>query len=242
MTLLKKISLLVLPLLVGCIPSQGTYDPLLYHTQDFSANFYEDVFFDAMNTQLQTTETYQGLTYDTNQPLSNDPNGDSFAMQYRLSNRFSSLKYGYESKLFDGILYCTDAQRLSKSRLQLLPTGTGFHFPRPLKEIQNLVLFMKAGADTNAGAEKIQDFIVHLSFYRPVENGYVRHTFDVTIENLVPSNFPGYYSIDLPNEIVQDSVAFGFTYTILDPIPLEPMQDKTGIFLYEVLFPNARWA
>jgi hypothetical protein len=216
------------------------YDRLLYHTQEFDQNNYEDTFFETIESEvtLQTLDSL--LTYSTNQPITNDPNGESFAMQHRLSETFSEFKYGIESKLFDGILYCTDAERTSKSRLQLLPTGTGFYFPRALKNANSLVLFMKAGADTNAGAEKIKDLIVYLTFYVRINGGLHAKTLNVTINDLVPSNFPGYYQFNLPDNMGQ-TVAFSFSYAILFPTPSIELATKTGVFLYEVLFPNADW-
>ena len=238
----SRFAMLLLPLLVACLPSKGVYDPTLYHTQDFASNMYEDTFFNEIQPRVEEISPLTLPSYSTNQPLANDPNGDTFAMQHRLSNRFSSLKYGYESKLFDGILYCTDAQRISKSRLQLGPSGTGFYFPRSLTSMPSLVLFMKAGADTNAGAQKIMDLVVHLSFFVPSQNGFIQHRVDVQINNLVPSNFPGYYGFSIPENITNGALAFGFSYTILDPIPSEELSNKTGVFLYEVLFPQATWA
>ena len=237
----KLITLLLLPLIVGCLPQSRVYDQTLYHTQAFDQNMYSDSFYERIQSSITSTTTETLPTYSTTQPIANDPNGDSFAMQHRLSNTFNELKYGFESKLFDGILYCTDAQRVSKSRLQLLPTGTGFYFPRALKQADSLVLFMKAGADTNAGAQKINDVIVHITFYIPTQTGLHALTYDVTIQDLVPSNFPGYYSFDPPLN-VKDATAFRFHYTIVSPVPSVELATKTGIFLYEVLFPNARWA
>lgn len=237
-----RLIILILPFLVACLPSQGVYDPLLYHTQDFASNMYEDEFFNHIQSRITDQSTLTLTSYSTLQPSQNDPNGDSFAMEHRLSNRFTSLKYGYESKLFDGILYCTDAQRLSKSRLQLLPTGTGFYLPRSLTSMPSLALFMKAGADTNAGAQKIIDLVVNLSFYLPSTNGFLLNQIHVEINDLVPSNYPGYYGFSIPENLTAGALAFGFSYTILDPIPSITLANKTGVFLYEVLFPNATWA
>jgi hypothetical protein len=237
----KLITLFLLPLVVGCLPQSNVYDRTLYHTQEYDQNMYEDTFFERIQPSITSQITTTLPTYSTTQPIANDPNGDTFAMQHRLSNTFREFKYGFESKLFDGILYCTDAQRISKSRLQLLPTGTGFYLPRAIGQADTLVLFMKAGADTNAGAQKINDLIVHLTFYIPRDNGFHAQTYDVSIQDLVPSNFPGYYSFDLPVDI-QQATAFSFQYTIVSPIPSIELASKTGVFLYEVLFPNARWA
>lgn len=235
------LSLLFLPLIVGCLPQHPYYDRFLYHTQEFSDNMYDDTFYDAILPTVASTASIQLENYSTDQPLQDDPNGDSYAMQERLSNTFPQFKYGMESKLFDGILYCTDAQRLSKSRLQLRPEGMGFYFPRTLRSFDQIVLFMKAGADTNAGAEKIRDLTVHLSLFELTDDGIIHHRVSVDVNDLVPSNFPGYYEFNLP-ESFENILAFGFQYTILSPIPSIDLASKTGVFLYEVLFPNAQWA
>jgi hypothetical protein len=161
-------------------------------------------------------------------------------MNHRLSDQIQALKYGFESKLFDGILYCTDAQRLSKSRLQLMPNGFGFPFSQTLIQADDLVLFMKAGADTNAGAQKIVELIVHFDFFIPIGQTYQQVRLDIPIPNLVQSNFPGGYRVDIP-ESALGATAFGFSYTIIEPTPPAHLAGKTGIFLYEILLPNSVW-
>lgn len=223
------------------------YDRTQYQTNQFTENFYDD-------ETLSTIFASENLSYTTNWSFPesqirqaipatepNDPYGDQFALNHKLARAMPSLAYGFESKLFDGILYCTDAERISKSRLQLLPSGMGYRFPKVLDTYSTLGLFMKAGADTDQGGKKITALNVAFSFYRPSIFGYEQMTMHLEIVNLVQSNFPGYYEITLPASILKGIVGFSFTYTIVTPIISEAMEHLTGVFLYEVLLPGATW-
>jgi hypothetical protein len=192
------------------------------------------------------TETTASLTYPSTQVSQEipttleDANGDDFALNNKLSLALPALANGFESKLFDGILYCTDAVRLSKSRLQLLPTGMGYRFPKPIRSsvTNTLGLFMKAGADTNGGASHIRELVVQFSLYQVAESGYQRITIDLEIQDLVPSFYPGYYQVTLPEGMLTNTIGFSLTYTIVNPIPASDLETLTGIFLYEVLLPS----
>jgi hypothetical protein len=218
------------------------YDRLTYHTNEFSENMYVDETLEPLIQRVTTTlsTTIPSNEINTIVPTTNDTLGERYAFNNRLSLQLKSLTYGFESKLFDGILFCTDAQRLSKSRLQLLPSGFAYELPSLVETLPSIGLFMKAGADTNAGALKIQQLDVTFTLYIQ-ENGGVRaQSFILPIQNLVQSNFPGYYSFNIPNTIsTLGTFAFSFTYQIIAPTPLTEHQSKTGVFLYEVLFPEA---
>jgi hypothetical protein len=226
------------------------YDRQLYHTQEFKENHYQ-------NRLLTTTlgpATYssQGatiLTFANDNirraiPTSiEDPFGDQFALQQKLSRQMPAVAYGIESKLFDGILYCTDAQRLSKSRLQLLPEGMGYVFPESLKQSasQTLGLFMKAGADTNQQGQHIRSLNVTLTLFKKITSGWNRVVLQLAITDFVQSAFPGYYEVTLPNQALIGTEAFGFEYEIIDPLPAVGAETLTGVFLYEMLFPGSVW-
>jgi hypothetical protein len=243
-----KWSLLTTIFLTACgADVASVYHRSLYHTTIFNQNHYVDTvltttFASNRITQINTSLTFNQDDVSTVIPSSaDDPNGDSFALTHKLSLNLPSSGYGIESKLFDGILYCTDAQRLSKSRLQLLPSGMGYQFKQPMmdSETNTLGFFMKAGADTNSGARHITELVVHFSIYQMVELGIQQTILDIPIENLVTSFYPGYYQVDLPVHLFHQTIGFGFTYTIVNPIPSIELETFTGIFLYEVLFPTA---
>ena len=223
------------------------YPRSLYHTNIFNQNHYVDTVLTSTFASENITHTTSVITFefdDVNQvvPTSvNDANGDFFALNNQLSLALPSLNYGIESKLFDGILYCTDVQRLSKSRLQLLPTGMGYHFSKPIISSDNntIALFMKAGADTDGGASHIKSLIVHLSLYQIEGKGYKKIDLIIPIDNLVPNSFPGFYQVSLPEGLLENTIGFGFRYTIVNPIPSSDLQTLTGIFLYEMLFPSS---
>jgi hypothetical protein len=106
-------------------------------------------------------------------------------------------------------------------------------------QTNTLGFFMKAGADTNAGAQHITEFIVHFSIYQIDGVGIRQTILDIPIDNLVTSFYPGYYQVNLPESLFVQTIGFGFTYTIVNPIPSMELNTFTGIFLYEVLFPTA---
>ena len=225
----------------------AVYDRSLYHTNVFENNYYVDEVL--LNTfayenieSVEATYAFNAAQVSQTIPTTNDdPNGDQFALNQKLSLALPAVDYGIESKLFDGILYCTDAQRLSKSRLQLRPSGMGYVFPSPLQssEDQTIGLFMKAGADTDAGAEHIRDLNVQFTLFKNGSNGVIAIELDIQITELVTSFYPGYYQITLPANTLEGTIGFGFSYSIVSPIPSNDLQALTGIFLYEVLFPSS---
>jgi hypothetical protein len=225
----------------------SVYPRSLYHTTIFQQNHYVDTVLNTTFAADKITKTRSAITFeldDVNKvvPTSiDDANGDAFAFNHKLSLALPSLGYGIESKLFDGILYCTDAQRLSKSRLQLLPSGMGYRFAKPIlsSDTNTLGLFMKAGADTDGGASHITSLVVHLSLYQVDGNGYEKIDLNIPIDNLVTSFYPGFYQVSLPEGLLENTIGFGFRYTIVNPIPSNDLQTLTGIFLYEVLFPSS---
>lgn len=225
----------------------SVYPRSLYHTNIFEQNHYVDTVLSTTFANANITRTSSELTFEVDEvnqviPTSNeDANGDAYALNNKLSLALPSLNYGIESKLFDGILYCTDAQRLSKSRLQLLPTGMGYRFDIPIltSDTNTIGLFMKAGADTDGGASHITSLIVHLSLFKMDGEGYEKIDLNIAINNLVTSFYPGFYQVSLPEGLLENTIGFGFRYTIVNPIPSNDLQTLTGIFLYEVLFPSS---
>ena len=225
----------------------AVYERSLYHTNVFETNFYDDEVLLNTFSPSQIEDVESSFDFDASQvsqtiPTTiDDPNGDQFALNQKLSLALPALNYGIESKLFDGILYCTDAQRLSKSRLQLRPSGIGYVFPAPLQSSndQTIGLFMKAGADTDAGAEHIRDLNVQFTLFKSGENGIIAIEINIEITDLVATFYPGYYQITLPANTLEGTIGFGFSYTIVNPIPSNDLQTLTGIFLYEVLFPSS---
>jgi|1048.fasta_scaffold03934_5 hypothetical protein len=225
----------------------AVYDRSLYHTNVFENNFYEDevllhTFSPNQIQEVETTFEFGANQVSQTIPTTiDDPNGDQFALNQKLSLALPALNYGIESKLFDGILYCTDAQRLSKSRLQLRPSGMGYVFPSTLQhsQSQTIGLFMKAGADTNAGAEHISDLNVQFTLFKSSEIGLVATEINIEITELVTRFYPGYYQITLPANTLEGTIGFAIRYTIVNPVPSIALQGFTGIFLYEVLFPSS---
>jgi hypothetical protein len=226
----------------------AVYEQGLYHTNTFALNFYQD---QQKQQLIDKTLSTTVLDIASNHILTTLPNGyvtfDDYAMANRLANDLPLVGYGVESKLFDGLLFCRDDVRLSKSRLQLLPSGFGYVFPQLFNPIDNqtIGLFMKAGADTNDVSQPrpIQSLIVHLTFYIPMGENFIAQTFNLAIEDLVPSGLPGYYAFVLPeNTTIQGAHAFSFTYTIVSPLPTNEQTSLTGLFLYEIIFPSANWA
>ena len=225
----------------------SVYQRSLYHTNVFENNYYNDQVLSSTFSPSQINDVIATYNFDASQvnqtipTTQDDPNGDQFALNHKLSLALPEVSYGIESKLFDGILYCTDAQRLSKSRLQLRPTGMGYVFPSPLENSndQSIGLFMKAGADTDAGAEHIRDLEVQFTIFKQTENGFNAIEINLEITDLVTSFYPGYYQITLPENTLEGMIGFAFTYRIVSPLPSNDLQTLTGIFLYEVLFPSA---
>jgi hypothetical protein len=236
------------------------YDRLTYHTGIFADNMYEDTYLsNVLKPLIDNTITYDiaqedvvvGVASLNSDDLvledSTTLNDDNFAKNYQLSLTLPSLSYGFESKLFDGILYCTDAIRLSKSRLQLTSSGMGHPFPSKLQTYDYTGVFMKAGADTNAGAAKITDLNTILTYYVMDEDQTLTaHRFVYPVSNLRQSDFPQFYGFYFEDAAMnattlQGAFAFSFEYEIINEDALNSPTDLTGIFFYELLLPKATW-
>jgi hypothetical protein len=226
------------------------YERNLYHTQDFASNYYQNTLLSTtLGSDFYSNEAPAIISINSNAirrtipQSSSDIFGNQFALDQKMSRLMPSLGYGIESKLFDGILYCTDAQRLSKSRLQLLPSGMGYAFPSKLIDstTDTIGLFMKAGADTNQQGQHIRALTVTLTLFKASPWGWLRTIIYLTIEDLVQTAFPGYYEFSLASNILTGTEAFGFTYEIIHPLPPVGGESLTGVFLYEVLFPGSNW-
>ena len=262
---MKKIKSLILPIGLLVLTSCGQqvsliYDRSLYHTNIFADNMYQDTYLtNVLKSRVTTTNRYLLDAQDVIVGVANlrsedliledetQVNDDNFARTFKLSNTLPALNYGFESKLFDGILYCTDAVRLSKSRLQLTPSGMGHAFSKQLQSYKYTGVFMKAGADTNAGASKITDLNTILTYY--VDNGnntLTAHQFVYPVSNLRQSDFPQFYGFYFEDTLVtsttlQNAFAFSFEYEILNEAALNSPANLTGIFFYELLLPQASW-
>lgn len=235
---------------------QGILEGSVYHDQEFKNNMYIDTVLnsslsdehinlaassihDVPNTYLKTSFKDMRPSDQLNMTLDED-----FAQSHKLSNQLDEVKYGFESKLFDGILFCTDAVRISKSRLQLLPSGFGYVLPKSVDHISFIGLYLKAGADTNAGGYHIIDLTVDVSLYLllPNSNLYKRLTFSLFITNLTTSNYPGFYGfylIDIVNtsffEANSKVAAISLSYRDIDSLAASSPIHTTALFIYEFI-------
>jgi len=237
-------------------------DRNIYHTQLFSDNMYVDTVIESLFTpeKIATTNTYvvasdklvTGVAnlktsdrfYDNNgtPTLIND---DVYSTNNKLSLTLPDVKYGFESKLYDGILFCTDAVRISKSRLQLQESGYGYVFPKTLTSVDHVGLYLKAGADTYLGGVKITDLRINLSFYVPTSgNQFAAHTFQMDVLGLPSTNFPqfyGFYFSDVGSVNLSGASAYSLTYEILDAAAAASDKELTALFIYEMLLPKSVW-
>lgn len=261
---MKKTNTLLLPLGLLVLTSCGqqvslVYDRITYHTGVFADNMYQDSYLtnhlkprvsNTLRYTLDAEDVIVGVSNLKAEDLMNNNvqiNDDQFAQSFKLSSSLPALSYGFESKLFDGILYCTDAVRLSKSRLQLNPSGMGHPFSKQLQTYKYTGVFMKAGADTNAGAAKITDLNTLLTYY--VDNGnntLTAHQFVYPVSNLRQTDFPQFYGFYFEDTTVtsttlQHAFAFSFEYEILNEEALNSPSNLTGIFFYELMLPQATW-
>lgn len=237
-------------------------DRNLYHTQLFSDNMYVDTVLGSQlaPTNIASTSTYNvapeklvtGVAnlkaadrfYDNN-GTPTIVNDDIYSTTNKLSLTLPEIKYGFESKLYDGILHCSDAVRISKSRLQLQASGYGYVFPRALTSLDHVGLYLKAGADTYLGGVKITDVRVNLSFYVPTAlNQYVQHVFQFDVFGLRGTDFPqfyGFYFNDVSSVNLAGANAYSVTYQILDAPAANSNTALTALFVYEMLLPKSVW-
>ncbi len=234
-----------------------------YHTDVFADNMYEDT---VLQTELSperiaATYSYPIASDDVIEGVSNlktadryyndgtgarEVNDEVYATTKKLSLTLPDVKYGFESKLFDGILHCSDAVRISKSRLQLRESGFGYLFPKTISSLNHVGLYLKAGADTYLGGVYITDLRVHVSFYVPTGSQYVKHAFTFEVSGVRRSDFPqfyGFYFEDVAGApSLTGATAVSVTYDILDAAAENSDHDYTAIFLYELMLPKSVWA
>jgi hypothetical protein len=238
-------------------------DRSTYHTDVFAENMYEDTVLETSlaPANLASTQTYAvdstdvvgGVTnlktadrYYEDDTGTREVNDEIYATTKKLSLTLPDVKYGFESKLFDGILHCSDAVRVSKSRLQLRETGFGYFFPETISSLNHVGLYLKAGADTFLGGVYITDLRVHVSFYIPTGNQFAKHEFTFEVTGVRRSDFPefyGFYFEDVTGApSLAGATAISVTYDILDAAAESSNHDYTAIFLYELLLPKSVWA
>ncbi len=234
-----------------------------YHTATFADNMYQDT---VLSTTLAPAHIANKMTYtvtrddlitgvtnvnetDRYVTVNGTPtlvNDDLFATTYKLSNSLTDVKYGFESKLFDGILHCSDAIRISKSRLQIQASGFGYVFNTPLQSANLLGVYLKAGADTFSGGVAITDVRVKLSYYLPTTNlEFIQHEFNLDVFGIRRLDFPqfyGFYLTDVaPSLSLQGATAVSVQYEILDAAAQASDPHYTAIFVYEVMLPKSTW-
>jgi hypothetical protein len=233
-----------------------------YHTDVFADNMYEDT---VLQTELSperiaATYSYPIASDDVIEGVSNLKTADRYYNDApgsrskrrslcdhtkKLSLTLPDVKYGFESKLFDGILHCSDAVRISKSRLQLRESGFGYLFPKTISSLNHVGLYLKAGADTYLGGVYITDLRVHVSFYVPTGSQYVKHAFHVRVSGCVEglSAVLCFYLMMCGRApSLTGAPAVSVTYDILDAAAENSDHDYTAIFLYELMLPKSVWA
>lgn len=225
----------------------------LYHTQLFEDNMYVDSILNSTlaedniaTTQehvVDTSDVYAGVSNLKGNEWASD---DDYATNNKLSLELPDIRYGFESKLFDGILHCSDAIRISKSRLQIQESGFGYIFPKTLVSAEHVGLYMKSGADTYSGGVFISDVRIFVSFYIPgVGESFTKHEISFDITGIRRSDFPQLYAFyfdDLAGDVdLEGATAISVTYEILDDDAKNSDPRYTALFVYELLLPNSEW-
>ncbi len=257
---MKKWKLLALPLVALSLTACGedlanAMDIDDYRSDIFAENMYS-VWPDEL-LQIEETRTFtimdetiktgvSSLDVEDSGAYASDPFGSDFAEANKLSATDSAVSYGFTSKLFDGILHCFDAVRNTKSRLQLPEEGFGYVFPHEMWSQDYVGLFLKSGADTDAGGSQIIKAAFHLSFYvlNDTNQNFNEVRFDFSIDHIVDRDYPEFYGFYFEDVIgtlpvLQGTKAVSLTYEIEDPAPTA--EGTQAIFLYELLLPNSSW-
>lgn len=257
---MKKWKLLVLPLVALSLTACGEDLDNALNIGDYRSDLFSENMYKVWPTELSDVEStvthtvssedlitgFMHLDSSDYQAYASDIYGSDFAAANKLSATDPDVAYGFTSKLFDGILHCFDAVRSTKSRLQLTESGFGYAFPHEMWTQDYVGLFIKSGADTEAGGTYIENATVHLSFYvlNDITHRYIEHRFDMTLEGIVATDYPQFYGfyfeeiLGTPN-ILQGTQAVSVTYDILDPT-VSP-EGTHALFLYEMLLPNSTW-
>jgi len=234
-------------------------DKDIYHGAMFVDNMYQDTIMATTlapeNINGKTTYTVAsddaivgiaGLKPADNQSVGVPMADDVYAQTNKLSLALPRVRYGFESKLFDGILHCSDAIRQSKSRLQLRESGFGYVFPSVLGTYDYVGLYLKAGADTSSGGAYIDNPTIKLSFYVPAAGAkFDQHEFVMEITGIRQSDFPQFYGFYFDDAGAADAIAgataFSFAYEIPAIEDAADQKDYTAVFIYELLLPKSSW-
>lgn len=180
-----------------------------------------------------------------------------YGQDIKLSAIDDSFKYGVESKLFDGQLFCNGD--FQNSRVQVEPTnqgaekGFGILFEKECARASYFMMNFKAsvtnldgsynGIDTN----QLSDIKLHINFYIKSDQGYncMPLTYEVkdVRTNMSPESHNKYtcfgFRLDnLFSNLEQTRIAgFSVQYERIDSTP----NTLHAVMLYEVSFPHSTW-
>ena len=187
--------------------------------------------------------------------------GTLYGPDVKLSRYDSSFKYGVESKLFDGQLFCNGG--FQNSRVQVEPTnqgedkGFGILFKKECARASYFMMNFKASIvnedGSYTGIEENQSSTVelHLNFYVKKDQGYICVPVTYTVENVLTNmreNHSNYvcfgFKLDRLFENLASTRIAGFSLQykkISDSYTSADKQTMHALMLYEVSLPHSTW-
>jgi|GEM_PF-4846431 len=213
---------------------------------------------------LPNAATIFNKLYGDSSTLNDYEKTDAYYEQNALGKINDSFRYGYFSKLTDGLAHCDGSG--ARVRIQATENGFGTIFNRQLTQYYSFVLALRGGTDIPWGSseypvmsdEDSQATIeLTISFY--IMNSdfatYKRISFTKTIETRTDdhgsnTNILQFYFNDVMGSNVgqiKNAAGFSLNYEILEHNVLKPggvSQDlpyKFGLMIYEMELPSSRW-
>lgn len=228
----------------------------LYLSPVFERNFYDHWDIELKNAPLVSnvliSESGRILKFDDLWKI--DPNfseisidEDTYGKNYCLMHYDDSFKYGVQSKLFDGEVFCYSRQQ--KVRVQIRPSGFSARFQKESDELTYFAMQFKAAIDyTTPEGQAIgrHDSIITkmtVSIYTKDGLKIVRNDFvtnNIRFDNGWTNYSEGYqfYAFNLPS--LSRAVGVSVTYEYDDP-SIKGTDLAYSLFLYEIFLPYTNW-
>lgn len=256
-----------------------------YETADFLLNYYSNYPFSLKNNisnevtydldpsqytyELITSTT--GLTAVVNEDESRGHNLDMtynawwyYGTLNRLSNIDKSFRYGYFSKLTDGLLNCDGSG--APVRVQIDENGIGQIFTKELIDYTSIILTFRGGTNTPwetlSGVTKTTTTSIRISFsFYVLESNlkdYKKITFNADVDtrtddhgsitNVLQFYFDDVLTTTETFRSIKRATAMSISYELLNhdyiaPLGVDnPSNDyEFALMLYEVMLPYSRW-
>jgi len=212
-------------------------------------------------------EMYDLYNAESETPLNVLEVSNQYFYKNRLMNLDRSFKYGYFSKLTDGLVHCDGSG--AHVRIQLKEQGMGQIFSKELIDYSTMMLVFRGGTNIPWGTEgyphldaeeRTSQLAINVALYvaNNDDDSYHQYLFTTTKDvktddngmntNILYINLAEVLGNDV--QLIKRATAFSINYKLLDHPKLKPIggsplpgyEDKEfALMFYELMFPHSSW-